>query len=158
MALQMEDLEMADKPDMSNPNEVDQDLAVESAMGLIFSEEGIANVLQAAQGNDPVAVAAKTVFATLSRVRQEFRGQDMSLSEDVFLGPSGAAAEVLVMVFKLFEKELGFKWGDAEFDQAMALIEEDAAMLLQKEANAPQAQQAPPQQPQGLGQALGGMG
>lgn len=150
---------------MDSPDTVDKDLAVESTMGLMFSDEGVDSLLQAAQGgNDPVAVAAKAVFAALSRVRQEFKGQDMALSDDVFLGEDGAAAEILVMVFKLFEKQLGFKWGDAEFNAAMDLIEEDAKMLLSKEANAPPPgqQAAPPQRapasgPPGLGQTLGGM-
>lgn len=154
---------MADKPNMDNPDVVDQDLAVESAMGLMFSEEGMGNLLQGAQGgNDPVAVAAKAVFAALSRVRQEFKGQDMALNDDVFLGEEGAAAELIVLVFKLFEKELGFKWGDQEFDAALRLVEQDAQQLLQKEANAPPpgqppAPQGPQQSPPGLGQALGGM-
>lgn len=159
---------MADKPTkaMNSPDDVDMDLAVESAMGLMFSEEGMQQLLQSVEGNDPVAVVAKSVFMVLTRVRQEFKGQDMVLNDDVFLGEDGAAAQLIVMVFKLFEKELGFKWGDAEFDAALQMVEQDAQNLVQKEASAPPPgagpQQGPPQQqpqqgPPGLAQSLGGM-
>ena len=151
--------EMNERPEGEESGEdVDKDLAVESAVAILFSDEGLDKLLQAAQGNDPVLVAAKTVVATLAQVRDQFRQNGVPLADDVFFGDDGAGAELLLHVFKLFEKELGMKFGEKEYQAAMKMMGQDSAKIAQAEMQQQGgAQQAPPQQQaQGLGQMLGG--
>ena len=141
--------EMNERPEGEESGEdVDKDLAVESAVAILFSDEGLDKLLQAAQGNDPVLVAAKTVVATLAQVRDQFRQNGVPLADGVFFGDDGAGAELLLHVFKLFEKELGMEFGEKEYQAAMKMMGQDSAKIAQAEMQQGGAQQAPPQQHQ----------
>lgn len=147
-----------------DPMEVDRDLAADSAIALLFSDEGIEQLLATAEGSsDPTTVAAKAVITTMAQVRSQFKQNGVPLRDEVFMGNEGAIAEVLLHVFKLFEKELGVQFSDDDYSRAMDMMTEDAYKILEQEAQQggmPQDQQmAMPQQgpPQGVAQAVGAM-
>lgn len=146
------------------PENVDLDLAVESGIALLFSEEGRQRLLEAINQNDPVTVAAKAVVGVLAQVRSKFQNEQMPLDDAVFFGDEGAAAQLLVHIFKLFEKEAGIEVGQAEYEAAMDIMSEDAARIMQTEQQATQApmgqapmNQAPAQGVAGRLQQQGGV-
>lgn len=152
----MEDEALPEGQDMGGPQmpeeeeNVDRELAVEAGVALLFNEEGSAALLQAAQKNDPVEVAAKTIVVVMAQVRDKFKQDGMTLDDNVFIGDEGAPAELLLYVFKLFEKELDMpKFGEEAYEQAMDIMEQDAAQILKAEQ---QGQQAPPPQQAGPSQ------
>ena len=68
----MEDMkEMESNEDMSE-EELDKELAVKMAIGVLFSDDGRSQILNAVQGNDPVGVVAKAAFGALKQVREQF--------------------------------------------------------------------------------------
>lgn len=139
---------------------LDLDVAVETGVAILFEEQAAQRLLQAAQSNDPVAVAAKAVVAVLVDIRSRMKEEDLALNDEVFVGDDGAAAQLLVHVFNMFQAELGWEASQEDYERAMDLMEEDAAMAVQQEQGLEQAAQpAPPVNPQGVASslAMGGM-
>lgn len=144
--------------------ELDRDLAVEVAAGIIFSDEGLGMFQQSLEGNDPVAMIAKTVVMALAKVRQEFGANDLPLDDTVFLGEDGAGAELIIALIRYCNQELGMELDEQQaFQMAMEIAGQDAQELLRREQEGePRTNVGPPppggsmMPKQGLAERMGG--
>lgn len=151
-----------------SPEELDRDLAVETAASIIFSDEGLEMFTGSLQGNDPVAMIAKTVVMALAKVREEFSANEMPLDDAVFMGEDGAGAELILALIRFCNTELGMGLDEKKaFQAAMEQAGQDAADLIRREQEGgPRTDVGPPPPggsmvpeggPPGLAQRMGGM-